>query len=44
MKKTKPKKLLTVLLALCMVLSIVPMYGVCGRDRFPSAGSNEYLR
>lgn len=25
MKKTKPKKLLTVLLALCMVLSIVPI-------------------
>ena len=30
MKKTKPKKLLTVLLALCMVLSIVPITAYAG--------------
>lgn len=30
MKKTKPKKLLTVLLALCMVLSIVPITAFAG--------------
>ena len=40
MKKTKPKKLLTVLLALCMVLSIVPITAFAAETEFPSAGSN----
>ena len=38
MKKTKPKKLLTVLLALCMVLSIVPITAFAAESEFLPQG------
>lgn len=38
MKKTKPKKLLTVLLALCMVLSIVPITAFAAETEFLPQG------
>ena len=38
MKKTKPKKLLTVLLALCMVLSIVPITAFAAEIKFLPQG------
>ncbi|HJI62547.1 MAG TPA: hypothetical protein OIM34_12150 [Ruminococcus bromii] len=38
MKKTKPKKLLTVLLALCMVLSIVPITAFAAEIEFLPQG------
>ena len=38
MKKTKPKKLLTVLLALCMVLSIVPITAFAAENEFLPQG------